>query len=140
MVKVFIDATGWHALANKEHPFHQHAREYFQSLLDSNAKMYTNILELNLAITEIKRNCDLATSIEFNKIMDESSLSSNLNISWYTRRMRKATLKHFFTIKDPDIDIKHCAILEDVRKKKINFIFSFDDHLKKFGNPLMPQV
>ncbi len=140
MVKIFIDATGWHTMANKEHPFHQHAREYFQSLLDSNAKLYTNILELNLAITEIKRNCDLATSIEFSKIIDESSLSSNLNISWYTRRMRKATLRHFFTIKDPDIDIKHCAILEDVRKKKIDFIFSFDDHLKKFGIPLMPQV
>lgn len=140
MGKVFVDATGWHALVNKKHPFHQHAREYFQSLLDSNAKLYTNILELNLAITEIKRNCDLATSIEFSKIIDESSISSNLNIAWYTRRMRKATLKHFFTIKDSDIDIKHCAILEDVRKKKINFIFSFDDHLKKFGIPLMPQV
>jgi predicted nucleic acid-binding protein len=140
MIKVFIDATGWHALVNKNHTHHQAAREYFQTLLDSNAKLYTNVLELNTAITEIKKECDLATSIDFSKIIEESSLSASLNISWYTRRMRRAVLKHFFSIKDPDIDVKHCAIFEDVRKKKINFIFSFDDHLKKFGIPLMPQA
>ena len=140
MIKVFIDSTGWYALVNKEYVYHQRAKEYFQSLLDSNAKLYTNVFEVNNAISKIKKDSDLATAVDFAKIIDESSLSSNLNISWYTRRMRRATLKHFFTIKDPDIDVKHCAIFEDVRKKKINFIFSFDDHLKKFGIPLMPQA
>ncbi len=140
MIKVFIDSTGWHALVNKDHPYHQRAKEYFQSLLDKNARLYTNILELNTAITEIKNEVDLATAIDFNKIIDESSLSSNLNISWHTRRMRRAALKHFFSIKETGIEIKHCAIFEDVRKKKINFIFSFDDQLKKFGIPLMPQA
>ncbi len=140
MIKVFIDATGWHALVNRDHQFHQYAREYYQSLLDSNAKLYTNILEINTSISDIKRNCDLATSIDFSKIIDDALVSSNLHISWYTRRMRRATLKHFFSIKDPDINVLHCAIFEDVRKKKINFIFSFDDHLKQFGIPLMPQV
>jgi predicted nucleic acid-binding protein len=140
MIKVFIDSTGWHALVNKEHQYHQRAKEYFQSLLDKNARLYTNILELNTAITEIKKEVDLAAAIDFNKIIDESSVSSNLNISWYTRRMRRAALKHFFSIKESGIEIKHCAIFEDVRKKKINFIFSFDDQLKKFGIPLMPQA
>ena len=140
MIKVFIDATGWYALVHKDHSYHQQAQEYFQSLLDKNARLYTNILELNSAVTEIKKNVDLATSIDFNKIIEESSLSSNLNIAWFTRRMRRATLKHFFSIKDAQINVQHCAIFEDVRKKKINFIFSFDDQLKKFGIPLMPQA
>jgi predicted nucleic acid-binding protein len=140
MVKVFIDATGWYALINAQHLNHDLAKEYFQQLLNSNAKLYSNIMEVTTAISSIKRNCGLNSALEFSRIIDEANLSSHLNVSWYTRRLRRASLKQFFSIKDQEIEIRHCVIFEEVRKKKINVIFSFDDSLRKFGVPLMPQA
>ena len=140
MLKVFIDSSGWYALVNNQHLNHDLAREYFQKLLTSNAKLYTSIQEVNAAISEIKQNYGLNAALEFSRIIDEANLSSNLHVSWFSRRLRRASLKQFFSIRDQEIDLRHCTIFEDVRKKKINVIFSFDDSLRKFGIPLMPQA
>jgi len=140
MIKVFVDSSGWYALVNYQHLNHDLAKDYFQQLLASNARLYSNIIEVNLAISNIKKNCGLHLALEFSRIIDEAILSAQLNVSWYTRRLRRSSLKQFFSIKDQEIDIRHCIIFEDVRKKKINFIFSFDDSLRKFGIPLMPQA
>ena len=140
MLKVFVDSSGWYALVNNQHLNHDLAREYFQKLLTSNAKLYTSIQEVNAAISEIKQNYGLNAALEFSRIIDEANLSSNLHVSWFSRRLRRASLKQFFSIRDQEIDLRHCTIFEDVRKKKINVIFSFDDSLRKFGIPLMPQA
>jgi predicted nucleic acid-binding protein len=140
MRKVFIDSSGWYALINSQHLNHDLAKEYFQKLLTANAKLYTNIQEVNAAISEIKQNCGLNAAMEFSRIIDEANLSSNLYVSWFTRRLRRSSLKQYFSIKDQEISLRHCVIFEDVRKKKVNVIFSFDDTLRKFGTPLMPQA
>jgi predicted nucleic acid-binding protein len=140
MIKVFIDSTGWYALVQREHEHHEAAKEYFQQILDSRTKLYTNNTEITSAISKIKRNCGLSVATDFSKLIDQSILSTNLNVSWLTRRHHRASLKQFFSIKDTTIEIRHCIIFEEVKKKKINFIFSFDDILKSFGIPLMPQA
>ena len=140
MIKVFVDATGWYSIVQPKHDYHDVAKEYFQQLLDSRAKLYTNILEITSTISNTKDNCGLSVATDFYKIIDQSVLSSNLNVSWLTRRHHRSALKLFFTIKDVEIRVSHCSIFEEVRKKKINFIFSFDDTLKSFGIPLMPQI
>jgi len=140
VIKVFIDSTGWYALVQKEHKHHEAAKEYFQQILDTRIRLYTNITEITSAISKIKQNCGLSVATDFSKLIDQSVLSTNLNVSWLTRRQHRSTLKQFFSIKDTDIEIRHCAIFEEVKKKKINIIFSFDDTLKSFGIPLMPQA
>lgn len=140
MLKVYIDSSGWYALINSQHLNHDLAKEYFQKLLSTNAKLYTSIQEVNSAISQIKQNCGLNSALEFSRIIDEANLSSHLNVSWLSRRLRRSSIKQFFSIKDHEIDLHHCLIFEDVRKKKINVIFSFDDSLRKFGVPLMPQA
>ena len=113
---------------------------HLQNLLDSRAKLYTNILEINNVITLIKKNLGLDIALEFSKLIEESVLSANLHISWLSRRLRRNSLKQFFSIKEKEIEMRHCIIFEEVRKKRINFIFSFDQILKSFGIPLMPQT
>jgi predicted nucleic acid-binding protein len=140
VIKVFIDFTGWYALVQREHEHHEVAKEYFQQILDSRTRLYTNITEISSAIFKIKQDCGLSVATDFSKLIDQSVLSTNLNVSWMTRRLHRSALKHFFTIKDKQIEIRHCLIFEEVKKKKINFIFSFDDTLKSFGIPLMPQA
>jgi predicted nucleic acid-binding protein len=140
VIKVFIDSSGWYALVQKDHEHHEEAKEYFQQILDSRTRLYTNITEITIAISKIKRNCGLILATDFSKLIDQSVLSTNLNVSWLTRRLHRAAVKQFFSIKDSNIEIRHCQIFEEVKKKKINIIFSFDDALKSFGIPLMPQA
>lgn len=140
MIKVFIDSTGWYTLVQPKEVHYDVAREYFQQLLDSRAKLYSNVVEITLAISKIKKNCSLSMATDFSRLIDQSILSNNLNISWASRRLHRATLKQFFSIKGTEIEVRHCMIFEEVKKKKINFIFSFDDNLKSFGIPLMPQA
>ena len=138
--KVYIDSTGWYAIVQSQDKNHEISKEYFQQLLDSRTRIYTNILEVSSAISKIKKDCGLSIAMDFSKLIDQSSLTANLNVSWLNRRHHRSALKHFFSIKDSEIEIRHCFIFEEVKKKKINFIFSFDDALKEFGIPLMPQA
>jgi predicted nucleic acid-binding protein len=140
VIKVFIDSTAWYALVQKKHEYHEEAKEYFQQIIDSRTRPYTNITEITSAISMIKQNCGLSVATDFSKLIDQSVLSTNLNVSWLTRRHHRAALKQFFSIKEAGIEIRHCLIFEEVKKKKINIIFSFDDTLKSFGIPLMPQA
>ncbi len=140
MIKVFIDSTGWYTLVQPKEVRCDAAREYFQQLLDSRAKLYSNIFEITLAISKIKKNCSLSMATDFSRLIDQSVLSNNLNVSWASRRLHRTALKQFFSIKGTEIEVRHCMIFEEVKKKKINFIFSFDNTLKSFGIPLMPQA
>jgi predicted nucleic acid-binding protein len=140
VIKVFIDSSAWYSLVQADHDHHEAAKEYFQQILDSRTTLYTNITEITSAISKIKQNCGLNVATEFSKLIDQSILSTNLNVSWLTRRLHRAALKQFFSIKNPQIEIRHCLIFEEIKKKKINIIFSFDNALKSFGIPLMPQA
>lgn len=140
MIKVFIDSSGWSALIHSAHPHHTLAKEYFQQLLESRARVYSNVHEINAALSFIKKECGLDTAIEFSKLVDDAVLSTNLRLSWPTRRLRRSSLKLFFSVRESTVDIRHCYIFEEVRKRKVNIIFSFDEALKTFAIPLMPQV
>jgi len=140
MIKVFIESSAWCALIHARHPFHDQAKDYFQQILESRARLYSNIQEINSALSFIKKECGLEIAVEFSKLIEDAVLSTNLRLSWPTRRLRRSSLKLFFSIKESSVDIRHCYIFEEVRKKKINIIFSFDEALKTFAIPLMPQV
>ena len=140
MLKVFIDNTGWNSIINPNFEYHLQGKEYFQQLLDSKAKIYTNILEVNKAIFLIKNECDTQTAQEFSRLIDEAVLKSDVSLIWLTRRNRRNALKQFFSIREQKVDIRHCFIFGELKKRKINAIFTFDEVLKYFGIPLMPQI
>ena len=140
MVKVFIDNTGWNSIINLNSPYHVQGKEYFQQLLDSKTRIYTNIIEVNKAIYQIKAECDSPTAQEFSRLIDEAILKSDIHLVWLTRRNRRNALKQFFSIRESNIDIRHCLIFGEIKRRKINAIFTFDEVLKFFGIPLMPQI
>ena len=99
MVKVFIDSSGWNAIVNSEAENHGKAREYFQNLLDSGTKIYTNILEVNDAINQLKKDCGPVLAQDFSKIIEEAVLKTNINMIWFTRRLQRNSLKQFFSMR-----------------------------------------
>jgi hypothetical protein len=88
----------------------------------------------------IKKDCGLDLAVEFTRLIEDAVLSTNLRLSWPTRRLRRNSLKQFFSFKDSIVNLQQCYILEEVKKKRINIIFSFDDALKTMAIPLMPQL
>jgi predicted nucleic acid-binding protein len=93
MVKVFIDASGWAAIMDRKNDKNAIAREYFQQLLDKNARIYSHILEINQAIETIKKECSLNLATDFSKLIDEAIISANMHVSWHSRRLRRAALR-----------------------------------------------
>ncbi len=140
MLKVFVDSSGWNSIINSNYTYHAQGKEYFQQLLDSKAKIYTNIIEVNNAIYRIKSDCDSQTAQDFSRLIDEAVLKSDISLIWLTRRNRRNALKQFFSIRESSVDIRHCLIFGELKKRKINAIFTFDEILKYFGIPLMPQI
>ena len=69
MLKVFIDSSGWNSIINSNFTYHVQGKEYFQQLLDSKAKIYTNIIEVNKAIYQIKTDCDSQTAQDFSLLI-----------------------------------------------------------------------
>ena len=121
-MRVFIDSSAWYALLHVDHTGHDAAKDYFASLLESRARLYSTITEINQAIFLIKKESGLAAAQEFTKVIDEAALTANLHISWLTRRLRRNSLKHFFSFKESEIELRHCIIFEEIGKKKINII------------------
>ena len=80
MLKVFIDGSGWNSIINPNFEYHQQGKEYFQQLLDSKAKIYTNILEVNKAIYQIKNERDSQTAQDFSRLIDEAVLKSDISL------------------------------------------------------------
>jgi len=140
MIKVFIDYSGWYALINSNHQYHSQAKEYFRQLLDSRTRLYSSVEQIDTAISLIKNECGLDLVMEFSRLIEDAVLTTNLRLSWPTRRLRRNSIKLFFSIKETIVNIHHCYTFEEVKKKKINIIFSFDDALKTFAIPLMPQT
>lgn len=139
-MKVFIDNTGWNSIINSNYKYHLQGKEYFRQLLDSKAKIYTNVIEVNKAIYQIKTEQNSETAQDFARLIDEAVLKSDISLIWLTRRNRRVALKQFFSIREDKVDISHCLISGELKRRKINAIFSFDENLKYFGIPLMPQV
>lgn len=139
MLKVFIDSTAWISVIGTKEANHELAIDYFQQLLESRAQLYTNIFEIDEAINELRKKYTPTLASEFSKTIEDSVLSSNLTMTWIGRRFRKSSLRQFFSFKEMDLKISHIYIYEDIWKRKINVIFSFDESLKSFGIPLMPQ-
>ena len=113
MIKVFIDSSGWYALIQSKEPHYELAKDYFQQLLDSRANLYSNIVEVTVAISKIKKHIGLSVATDFSRLIDQSVMSNNLHVSWASRRLHRAALKQFFSIKDPDIEIIKVRLTKD---------------------------
>ncbi len=136
---VFIDVSAWTAIVDGNDPNHAAATEYFQELLEKNAKMITNSAVLDQTLQEIKSKFGKQQAKKFLTIIDESVLTINLRMDWIARRVRRNALTRFLK-DDNGLQLLHYYIYETVNRKHVDIIFSFDQRLKSFGLPLMPQA
>jgi len=139
IMTVFIDVSAWTAIVDGNDPNHAAATEYFQELLEKNAKMITNSAVLDQTLQEIKSKFGKQQAKKFLTIIDESVLTINLRMDWIARRVRRNALTRFLK-DDNGLQLLHYYIYETVNRKHVDIIFSFDQRLKSFGLPLMPQA
>ena len=135
----FVDSSAWVALVDSTNPKHAAAKAYFENLLDNNAKIITNNTVLDEAVMELSLSINKKTAQKFMQIIDESIITIHLRMDWISRRVRKQVLNQFLKSESTDLELRHFYILETLRRKNADIIFTFDQRLKETGFPLMPQ-
>ena len=136
---VFIDTSAWLAILDENNPHNAEAREYFTSLLTQSTRPVTNNIVVDEVLQEVKSRFESTTAKQFLAILDESVLSVNLRVDWISRRIRRIALDNYFKNKNDQLKIRHFYIFESLKRKRADFVFSFDTNLKYFDYPVMPQ-
>ena len=136
---VFIDTSAWIAILDDKKSNHSEARIYFDRLLAQSSRIVTNnfIVDETIALLKGKFSSDFAK--QFLAIINESVLSVTLRVDWISRRNRRIALDNFFKTSNVNLSLKHFYIYESLKRKKVDFVFSYDEHLKHFDIPVMPQ-
>jgi len=135
----FIDASAWEAIVDAHHEHHNEAAYYFRELLENNAKIVSNNIAIDNALRQINRTLGLKAARDFWKIIDESILTINLRMDWISRRVRRNAIGHYLKKTNDELQLEHYFLLETVKRKKVDIIFSFDKNVRHLGLPIMPQ-
>ncbi|RMH63867.1 MAG: hypothetical protein D6677_06140 [Calditrichaeota bacterium] len=136
---VFVDQSAWCAIIDPEHTWHGEARTYYATLLERGARLFTNNIVLDQTISYLNQNLNSSVAAEFLSIIDESVLNVSLRLDWISRRARRNAIENLFNANNTSLNLYHFYILETLKRKRIDFVFTFDPALQAFDYPLMPQ-
>lgn len=136
---VFIDATAWLAILDENNINYNIAREFYEKLLDQNSRLVTSSVVIDETLSALKSNFGNEFAQKFLEIIDESVLSINLKVDWISRRIRRNALNNFLKSSSGDLQLRHYYINESLKRKKVDIVFSYDQNLKSFDFPVMPQ-
>ncbi|MHB2156058.1 type II toxin-antitoxin system VapC family toxin [Calditrichota bacterium GD2] len=140
IMTTFIDSSAWIAIIDVDDPHHQKATEFFEYLLERDAKLVTNNLMIDETLDRLKNLANVELAAQFMRIIDEALLTINLRMDWISRRVRRNAINNFLRSTNPALRMRHFFIKETLKRKKVDMIFSFDPSLKEFNLPIMPQV
>jgi uncharacterized protein len=136
---VFIDSTAWLAILDEKNINYQMAREFYEKLLDQNSRLVTSSVVIDETLSSLKMNFGNEFAQKFLEIIDESVLSINLKVDWISRRIRRNAINNFLKTGTSNLQLRHYYINESFKRKKIDIVFSYDQNLKYFDFPVMPQ-
>jgi len=136
---IFIDSTAWLAILDENNINYKLAREFYEKLLDQNSKLVTNSSVIDETLSALKMNFGNDFAQKFLEIVDESVLTINLKVDWISRRIRRNALNTFLKSSTADLQLRHYYINESIKRKKVDIVFSYDQDLKSFDFPVMPQ-
>lgn len=135
---VFIDSSAWIAILDETNTNNRIARDYYKKLLEQNARLITNTFVIDESLSFLKSGFGNNFAQNFLEIVDESVLTVNLKVDWISRRVRRNAINSFLKTSN-NLQIRHYYIFESLKRKKVDIVFSFDEHLKTFDFPVMPQ-
>ena len=136
---VFVDSSGWIAILDEKNTNYLSARKYFEKLLELNTRLVTNSIVVDETLLFLKQNYGNDFAKKFLDIIDESAMSINLRVDWISRRVRRNTLNSFLKNSNKTLQVRHFYIYESLKRKKVDIVFSYDQSLKYFDFPVMPQ-
>jgi len=136
---VFIDSSAWIAILDESNKNYSLARAYFEKILEQNARVVTNSYMVDETLSYLKSHFSSEFAQKFLAIIDDSVLSINLRVDWISRRVRRSALINFLKNSNPKMQVKHFYIYETIKRKRVDLVFSFDEALKYFSFPVMPQ-
>lgn len=136
---VFIDASAWIAVIDEQNPNHIQAREYYKKLIEQSARLVTNNIVVDECLSVLKEKFGNEFAQQFLETIDESVLSVTLRVDWISRRIRRNVINNFLKTSSSKHSMRQYYVYESIKRKKVDIVFSYDENLKAFDFPVMPQ-
>lgn len=136
---VFIDASAWIAVIDEQNPNHIQAREYYKKLIEQSARLVTNNIVVDECLSVLKEKFGNEFAQQFLETIDESVLSVTLRVVWISRRIRRNVINNFLKTSSSKHSMRQYYVYESIKRKKVDIVFSYDENLKAFDFPVMPQ-
>ena len=136
---VFIDASAWIAVLDEQNPNHVQAREYYKKLIEQSARLVTNNIVIDECLSVLKEKFGNEFAQQFLETIDESVLSVTLRVDWISRRIRRNVINNFLKTSSSKHSMRQYYVYESIKRKKVDIVFSYDENLKAFDFPVMPQ-
>lgn len=127
MKAIFVDTSGWFALAARHDRDHPKALKFFQG---SRSPLLTTDYIVDETVTLFQARLNHSAAIRF---LDSIQASTRLSLIFLTRKNVEAAIKLFRERPDKGWSLTDCTSFTIMERMRINTAFAFDDDFKQAG-------
>ena len=137
MNAVFVDTTGWMALADAANPLHAESRAARDAVLEAGQRLVTTDFVVDETLTLLRLRLGLAAAEAWWAQVDGSP-----RLRWEridSDRFEKARTL-FFQYRDKDFSFTDCTSFAIMRELRLTRVITTDRHFQQIGFHVLPGV
>lgn len=136
--KVFIETSGWFAVASEEDRQHIATVRYYRDLTDSGAALMTSDYVLDETLTRLRYDFGLTVSLIFWQRISQAQEAHLLTILRVDEMVWNDALDIFAHYADQDFSFTDCTSFVLCQRASVDEVFAFDHHFRLFGLVTQP--
>ncbi len=138
MRSLFIDASGFVALNDRQDKNHPAALEFVTSLFNETVKVYTSVIEITWATDELSQRVDQEKVFRFLDFFKNGGITVVGGADGDSMRVARRLYKRMANT-NKSLSYRQALMLVVLRELKIKDVFSFEPNLKSFSLMYWPR-
>ncbi|MDI3547221.1 MAG: uncharacterized protein PWR10_873 [Halanaerobiales bacterium] len=130
---VFIDTSGWLAVAIKNDKNHRKAVNYYKRILNEGNLLITSDYIIDETITRLRYDLSYGKAIQFKKLIDQAEDEDLLRIEWIDRKIFDKAISIFRKYNDQLFSFTDCTSFALCEENNIKNVFAYDDDFITMG-------
>ena len=137
-MRVFVDTSGWIAVADDSDKHHSEAKSYYLRLLREGAGLLTSNYVLAETYTWLRYHAGHQFAIRFHQMITAAEGLGDLEVLWVDRAISDAAWQIFEEYSDQVFSFVDCTSFVLARRARVNEVFAFDEHFAMMGFVMRP--
>lgn len=138
MIPVFVDTSGWIAMAVVRDQFHQQAASYYGKLSIERTPLVTSNYVLVETYTRIRYDDGHAKALRFHSLIQEAIKAGRLYLEWITPAIHQQAWDIFEDYADQVFLFVDCTSFVIAGHVGVKEVFGFDKNFNTMGFILRP--